>query len=155
MCKEKSAGRLTTKRRRDHFRKRRRPAFVICRGQTRSFKGYSFLNGVAQGATNGWIIRTGNQGALRDCDQHKSPLLCTAYMSAHSQYTPIALLFLCGKRMFSFSGGALDAGVRQAFLDKFSIPPPVTPTVGRLCVASAEGARAASDIRLEHGDSYG
>ena len=45
-CEEKIASKLTPKRRRDPFRKRRRPAFVICRGQTRSLKGYSFLNGV-------------------------------------------------------------------------------------------------------------
>ena len=44
--KEKSAGELTPKRRRDRFRKRGRCAIVIGRGQTRSLMGYSFLNGV-------------------------------------------------------------------------------------------------------------
>src|SRR5215211_5230650 len=37
-----------------------------------------------------------------------SPLLCTAYVSATSQYTPVAPLFLSGKRTFSFSKGAPD-----------------------------------------------
>jgi len=41
-----------------------------------------------------------------------SPLLCTAYMSATSQYTPFAPKFLFGKRTFSFSGGAPDGSLR-------------------------------------------
>ena len=45
-CEAKTAGELTTKRRQAPFRKRRHDAFVICRGQTRSLKLYSFLNGV-------------------------------------------------------------------------------------------------------------
>ena len=71
-------------------------------GQTRSLKGTSFLIGVAYCATSGWIIRTGNQGAPRDCDQHMSPLLCTAYTSANSQYTPLAPCFF-GERGCSHS----------------------------------------------------
>ena len=55
-------------------------------------------HGAEAPATNGWIIQTGNQGAPRDCNNCASPLLCTAYMSATSQYTPIACQFLCGKR---------------------------------------------------------
>ena len=65
-------------------------------GQTRSLKGNSFLIRVLaprRHATSGWIIRTGNQGAPRGCDQHMSPLLCTAYTSASSQYTPLAPCF--------------------------------------------------------------
>ena len=99
-------------------------------------------HGAKAPATNGWIIVIGNQGAPRDCDRSVSPLLCTAYVSATSQYTPIARLFLCGKRTFSFSGGTLDAGDSAAFSSGFlasgfscsqtestPAPAPVTQTV--------------------------
>ena len=42
-----------------------------------------------------------------------------AYVSANSQYTPIASLFLWGKRMYSFSDGAVDRWVRGAFSSLF------------------------------------
>ena len=65
-------------------------------GQTRSLKGNSFLIGVLaprRHATSGWIIRTGNQGAPRDCDQRMSPLLCTAYASAMCSILPLRSCF--------------------------------------------------------------
>jgi hypothetical protein len=49
-----------------------------------------------------------HRGTAMVLGRHASPLLCTAYMSATSQYTPVASLFLCGKRTVLFSGGAPD-----------------------------------------------
>ena len=70
--------------------------------QTRSLKGYSFLNGVACCATNGWIILIGDHGAAREGIKPVSIALYGLYV-CHLLYTPIAPVFLSGKRTFAFS----------------------------------------------------
>jgi site-specific DNA recombinase len=59
---------------------------------------------------NGWIIVIGNQGAPRDCDCARLHCFARrgAYVSATSQYTPIAPSFFAERGRSSFSGGAPD-----------------------------------------------
>ncbi len=91
-------------------------------GQTRSLKGYSFLIGVLaprRHATSGWIIRTGNQGAPRDCDQRMSPLLCTAYVSAMCSILPLRSCFF-GERERSRSPEVHPTGGSRRVFRQFS-----------------------------------
>jgi hypothetical protein len=65
ILQEKSVGRLT-KTRRHTYPQHDADELGTFLWQTRSLKGYSFLNGVAYCATNGWIILIGDHGAARE-----------------------------------------------------------------------------------------
>ena len=142
--REKSVGRLT-KIKRHTFPQYDADELDSFLWQTRSLKGYSFLNGVAYCATNGWIILIGDHGAPREGIKPISNALYGLYV-CRLQYTPIAPQFLSGKRTFAFSWGALDAGESAAFSSIFlassffccrteSTPAPVKG--GKLCTEIA------------------
>ena len=83
--------------------------------QTRSFKGYSFLNGVASCATNGYIILIGNQGAAREGT--KTHLQCFVRLrclpfAVYSRCAPVSLVKHDGSPSCD---GAVDGGDSAAF----------------------------------------
>lgn len=87
--------------------------------QTRSFKGYSFLNGVASCATNGYIILIGNQGAAREGT--KTHLQCFVRLrclpfAVYSRCAPVSLVKHDGSPSCD---GAADGWVRAATYNRF------------------------------------